>query len=146
MNFCHTLFVSAAFKRCGEKCCNNGFCNIEAYKPLANSEYVGVVVLPRKTRHVFGQTICSANTCHFVCGYGNTNAASADQDPKLGVASSHSFGSLDSEIGIIHRIFGVCANVVDGVSLFAQKRSKVLFIAESGVVTAKNNCHNSLSG
>src|SRR5438874_6488020 len=104
-------------------------------------QHVHVVVLDTLVCRIGVVTQAGAHSGNFVCGYGSSYSAAADQDGAIHGAVEDALAHCLGVIGIVDWIGAVGAKIDDFVTLFAQVCRDLLLQRKSGMVGADADLH-----
>src|SRR5438874_12792498 len=131
--------MPAAFKFGSHKKSYHFFGIPFAHKPRRNADDIGVVVRPGQLGKLFAPANCGPNTLVFIGGNGNPIGTSTYQNAKGRVPDLNSFCYGVRKVGIVDRVFGMCAKIAVRNSFSLKERNKVFFIIEASMIATNSN-------
>ena len=124
-----------------EKGPDDHFGDFGADDPGAEAEDIGVVVLDTLGGGIHIVAEGGTNPGHFIRGHTGADAAAAQEDAAVRLLLQHGVTDRFREIGVIHRIGGVGAQVQDFVTAFFDDLSYFRFQRESRMITSQRDFH-----
>ncbi len=136
--------MASTFERSAEERGDDLLGEADPDDPSTEAQHVRVVVLACHTRRVQVVAQRSADAMHLVGGQLLALSASAEHDAEIGVAVANRAADACADRGVVDRVGGIGALVVDLVAQTTEKADKVLFELESGVIGADGDAGHSL--
>src|SRR5438093_12239180 len=109
--------------------------------PAAHGEDVGVVVLPRQTRHMKIVAKRGANGGNLVCGDLLPLSAPAHDDAAVGASFRHGACDVDADRRVVGRLLVVRAAIVNSVPEPRERLLQMLLQSEARVVGPNRDAH-----
>jgi hypothetical protein len=105
----------------------------------AEGQHIGAVILAGEVSSADIVRHCRANSVHLVRGDGDADSRAAHGDPKNIFVRRDAFAHGPAIVGIVHRFFRPCAQIIDKVFRILQQLSNGFLDGKAGVVRARGN-------
>src|SRR5688572_10320419 len=113
-NFFYSSLVPAAFKRSVYKKLYHFFCISLTNKAGGDTEYIGIVMFSCQLGKLFAPANGRTDALVFVRSDRHAIGAAAKKYSKRGFTFFNGISNRVSEVGVIYRIFGMCAIIMIG--------------------------------
>jgi hypothetical protein len=133
--------VSSAFKRGDEPYFHNFQCEFFGKHPLAQRQYVAVIVFACQARSFEVPAQGATNAVNFIRDHGLAVARTSKHDAALTFAAGHGFSRWADKQRIIDRLRAGCAEILDFVAESNQESFDFLLVFVAGVVGTNGDLH-----
>ena len=140
-DFVDAALVSATFEGSVEIYIDDAECGFFVNEPGGHDKDVGIVVFACKSGDVLGPREGGADALVLVEGDVDAVACAAHCDAAVEFSAFDGDGAGVGKVGIVARLFGICAEVMGSDSTFVKMFDYFFLEFVTGVVTAKGDCH-----